>query len=555
MYTALYRKYRPATFGAVVGQSTIVAALQNQVRSGRIGHSYIFTGTRGTGKTTCAKIFAKAVNCETPQGGEPCGICPTCTGIQNGSIFDVLEIDAASNNGVDDVRELREETAYIPAACRYRVYIIDEVHMLSTSAFNALLKIMEEPPAHVIFILATTEIHKVPATILSRCQRFDFARVAPTEIESLLLDLAKQEGFGLEGPAAALLARLGDGAVRDALSLLDTCITVANGTVTEAVVMQVAGVAAKNQLFALSTALQEENIENALFALNNLLGGTVEPRRLTEELIYHYRNILMAGFAGTGADMLGTAAIYFDEYKDAAKQHKVQTVLWAVQLLSDALNKISRGADARIQLEIAVLALCQPPSEQSVEIKNMPVTPRAVRGAQGGAAATQNVAAQTAAPSNANTAQANGHHPESANAEQTPGEKESEREKRVHTAKQSEVTEGAVGNATKPGTLQPFAQWPQVVAILAEKDKLLHASLANAVAYRSGQRVLIAGSGMFLEYMRKNEYSATVIKAAIEEASGEALAIGPYTEPTPEKEDDTGGLARLEKLGAPIEYV
>ena len=223
MYQALYRKWRPRTFDDVVGQSHITDTLKRQVATGRLSHAYLFTGTRGTGKTTCAKILARAVNCEHPVDGNPCNQCPSCLGIESGSILDVLELDAASNNGVDQVRALRDEAVYTPAAVRKRVYIVDEVHMLSTAAFNALLKILEEPPEHLMFILATTELHKVPATIKSRCQQFSFKRILPGDIAARLAYVAREEGIELRGEGASLLARLADGGLRDALSLLDQC--------------------------------------------------------------------------------------------------------------------------------------------------------------------------------------------------------------------------------------------------------------------------------------------------------------------------------------------
>ena len=230
MYRALYRKWRPQRFADVVGQTAIVTALQNQISAGRIGHAYLFTGTRGTGKTTCAKIFAKAVNCLDTSSPDPCGECEICKGIDSGSVMDIIEMDAASNNGVDDIRDLRDEVAYLPSVCKYKVYIIDEVHMLSTAAFNALLKILEEPPEHLMFILATTELHKVPATILSRCQRFAFRRILPREIVGRLNYIAEQEGIDLRPDGAELLAHIADGALRDGLSLLDQCAA-SGGTV------------------------------------------------------------------------------------------------------------------------------------------------------------------------------------------------------------------------------------------------------------------------------------------------------------------------------------
>ena len=250
MYQALYRKWRPKTFDDVVGQAHITDTLKRQVASGRLSHAYLFTGTRGTGKTTCAKILARAVNCENPQDGNPCNACPACLGIENGSILDVLELDAASNNGVDQVRALRDEAVYTPAAVRRRVYIVDEVHMLSTAAFNALLKILEEPPAHLLFILATTELHKVPATIKSRCQQFAFKRILPMQIAQRLEYVAGQENIPLTGEGAALLARLADGGMRDALSLLDQCAG-GKSSVDEQAILDTLGLAGNVETAAL----------------------------------------------------------------------------------------------------------------------------------------------------------------------------------------------------------------------------------------------------------------------------------------------------------------
>ena len=269
MYRALYRKWRPQRFEDVVSQRGIVTALRNQIATGRVGHAYLFTGVRGTGKTTCAKIFAKAVNCLHPQNGDPCGECEICKGIDNGSILDVVEMDAASNNGVDDIRDLRDETAYTPSACQYKVYIIDEVHMLSTAAFNALLKTLEEPPAHVIFILATTEIQKVPATILSRCQRYDFTRIGPEDIAQRVEYIAGEEHLELTSDGAELIARLADGALRDALSILDTCAGV-TAKIDADVVRRMAGVTDRSYLFRISDALEAQDGAAALAQLAQL---------------------------------------------------------------------------------------------------------------------------------------------------------------------------------------------------------------------------------------------------------------------------------------------
>ena len=297
MYRALYRKWRPQRFEDVVGQRAIVTALKNQITADRVGHAYLFTGVRGTGKTTCAKIFAKAVNCLHPVNGDPCGECEICRGIDNGSLLDVVEMDAASNNGVDDIRDLRDETAYTPSACRYKVYIIDEVHMLSTAAFNALLKTLEEPPAHVIFILATTEIQKVPATILSRCQRYDFTRIGPEDIARRVEYIAGEEKLELTPEGVELIARLADGALRDALSSLDTCAGV-TARIDADVVRRMAGVTDRSYLFRISDAIQAQDGAAALAQLAQLRQQSVDVKRLTEELIAHYRALMLAALPG-----------------------------------------------------------------------------------------------------------------------------------------------------------------------------------------------------------------------------------------------------------------
>ena len=304
MYRALYRKWRPRRFADVVGQTPIVTALQNQIAAGRIGHAYLFTGTRGTGKTTCAKIFAKAVNCTDTANPDPCCECAVCKGIEDGSIMDIIEMDAASNNGVDDIRDLRDEVAYLPSVCKYKVYIIDEVHMLSTAAFNALLKTMEEPPEHVIFILATTDVQKVPVTILSRCQRYDFARITAEDIAARLTYVAGQENIDLDPAAARLIGRLADGAMRDALSILDTCAGVDN-TVDEALVRRMAGVTDRSYLFDISDAIAAQNAVAALEKIAELRQKSVDMRRLCMELAGHYRNLMLCFLQGGTALLTG----------------------------------------------------------------------------------------------------------------------------------------------------------------------------------------------------------------------------------------------------------
>lgn len=363
MYRALYRKWRPQRFEDVVGQRAIVAALKNQVASGRVGHAYLFTGVRGTGKTTCAKIFAKAVNCLNPQGGDPCCQCAVCRGIDGGSILDVVEMDAASNNGVDDIRDLRDETAYTPSSCTYKVYIIDEVHMLSTAAFNALLKTLEEPPAHVIFILATTEIQKVPATIRSRCQRYDFTRISPEDIAGRVAQVAAAEQLSLTDKAAALIARLADGALRDALSILDTCAGV-TADIDENVVRRMAGVTDRSYLFRISQAVSARDAAGALAELAALRQQSVDVKRLTEELIAHYRSLMLAALP-RGQELLSGVspdeeALYLEQGPALGRREAVR----AIRALGVALEHMARGSDQRIELELALFSLTEPAQTQ-----------------------------------------------------------------------------------------------------------------------------------------------------------------------------------------------
>ncbi len=293
MYQALYRKYRPKNFDEVVGQEHITSVLKQEIASGRIGHAYLFTGSRGTGKTSCSKIIAKAVNCPHPQDGNPCGVCDICRGIDDGSILDVTEIDAASNNGVDNIRDLREEANFTPAVTKYRVYIIDEVHMLSIGAFNALLKIMEEPPEHVIFILATTEVHKIPATILSRCQRFDFKRISPQVIAQRVIEVCQRENIDIQLPAAELIGRLAEGGMRDALSLLDVCSS-SSEQITVEQVRQSAGLAVSDSLFAIGDAVLAQDIPAVLQEIDRMFANSVDFEKMCVQLISHYRGLMMA---------------------------------------------------------------------------------------------------------------------------------------------------------------------------------------------------------------------------------------------------------------------
>lgn len=363
LYQALYRKWRPKVFEDVAGQPNITAALKNEVMAGRIAHAYIFTGSRGTGKTTCAKILAKAVNCLDPHGGDPCNECENCRGIDSGSLLDVVEIDAASNNGVDNIRELREETVYTPASAKYRVYIIDEAHMLSTGAFNALLKTLEEPPAYVIFILATTEVHKIPATVMSRCQRFDFRRIPEKDIVERLLYVAEREKIDCTGEAAEMIARLSDGALRDALSLLDQCA--GSGPVDEKSVAEAAGLTGRDYLFELSDAIKNHDSAAAFRVIDGLYASAKDVERLCEELIAHFRDLMVVKTVKNPFDIVACRGDERVRLENTAAGFSVESILYALDALQAALDTLRRSASGRVGMESCLLRLCNPQLDTS----------------------------------------------------------------------------------------------------------------------------------------------------------------------------------------------
>lgn len=357
MYQALYRKWRPKTFADVIGQSHITETLQKQVAEGRTSHAYLFTGTRGTGKTTCAKILAKAVNCEHPVNGDPCNQCPSCLGIENGSFLDVLELDAASNNGVDQVRALRDEAIYSPANVKKRVYIVDEVHMLSIPAFNALLKILEEPPAHLMFILATTELHKVPATILSRCQRFSFKRITPQDVAKRLTFVAGQEGIDLKADGAELLSRLADGAMRDGLSLLDQCAA-AGGVIDAAAVLEALGLAGNLQTAELMDCVLRRDAQAALLLLHQLYTGGKDVGAVLSELSTLVRDLLLRRTAPEGGAALLSGGFDGATLDRLGKDVPAGRLLHITATLQQATADLYLSANRRTDAELCLLRLC-----------------------------------------------------------------------------------------------------------------------------------------------------------------------------------------------------
>ena len=357
MYQALYRKWRPKTFSDVVGQEHVTETLQRQVAEGRLSHAYLFTGTRGTGKTTCAKILAKAVNCEHPENGNPCNKCQSCLGIESGGFLDVMELDAASNNGVDHVRALRDEAIYSPAQVKKRVYIIDEVHMLSIAAFNALLKILEEPPEHLMFILATTELHKVPATILSRCQRFAFRRILPREIVGRLNYIAEQEGIDLRPDGAELLAHIADGALRDALSLLDQCAA-AGGTIDSAAVLDALGLAGNLQTAQLMDCVLRRDTKAALLLLHRLYGSGKDVGAVLGELSALARDLLISKTAPEGGAALLTGGYDGQTMDSLVRQADSARLIAICTTLQRAAADMNVSVNRRTDAELCLLKLC-----------------------------------------------------------------------------------------------------------------------------------------------------------------------------------------------------
>ena len=610
MYRALYRKWRPQRFEDVVGQRAIVTALKNQITANRVGHAYLFTGVRGTGKTTCAKIFAKAVNCLHPVNGDPCGECEICRGIDNGSILDVVEMDAASNNGVDDIRDLRDETAYTPSACKYKVYIIDEVHMLSTAAFNALLKTLEEPPAHVIFILATTEIQKVPATILSRCQRYDFTRIGPEDIARRVEYIAGEEKLELSPDGAELIARLADGALRDALSILDTCAGV-TAKIDADVVRRMAGVTDRSYLFRISDALEAQDGAAALAQLAQLRQQSVDVKRLTEELIAHYRALMLAALPGGRSLLSGVSPEEEALYLEKGPQLGQREAIRAIRALGSALEHMTRGSDQRIELELALFGLSEPPQQpQAVPVQAAPVRAAAQPAApQPFASATavqpfasaptpqppipsvpvvqpaaepKPVKAEPSVPSEISVEQTSPvqteelpplpEEPPVQQAGMLPWDEPAAQAAQpaapvpaeLEPVPQPEPPKPAPTPAAKPVPEKPqdagqegtalYPYWPQVVQQLQEKDPMLYTYLRKSKAYFDGTRVLIDGGKTFRDFIRANRDSQRLIKKLIKDVSGTAVPIGPYEPKSAGKTVSNAeqSLRALEKLGLDV---
>ena len=543
MYQALYRKYRPKNFDEVVGQEHITATLKQEIASGRIGHAYLFTGSRGTGKTSCSKIIAKAVNCPNQQDGNPCGVCDICRGIDDGSVLDVTEIDAASNNGVDNIRQLREEANFTPAQVNYRVYIIDETHMLSVGAFNALLKIMEEPPEHVIFILATTEVHKIPATILSRCQRFDFRRISPAVIAARVRWVCEQEGIQIEPQAADLIASLAEGGMRDALSLLDVCRSNARSgeqdssasraeKITLEHVRQSAGLAVSDSLFAVADAVLRRDVPAVLQEIDRMFENSIDFEKMCVQLIAHYRGLMMAKAVKNPQEFVSGLPQDAQRLSAQAAGYPMGQILYSLTVLQDALSRMGRTAQTRVELEMAAIKLCSPELDRSLDA----ILARLDRlEAQVRSGAVVPPAGEEKAPASELQAALT-------RVQKTPPQKPA-------TPPQDASQQD---RPKKP--VVPFTPWPQVLEALRHVNTALHGALVSTEAFLDGEIVLIdCQDPLFLEMIRSNDYAKKSLHQALQSGAGRDYRIGPFKRERYErkKADDPMEqiLASAEKLG------
>lgn len=504
MYRVLYRKWRPQTFADVVGQEHITSTLSNEIETGKVSHAYLFTGSRGTGKTTCAKILSKAVNCLHPVNGNPCNECEICRGIDDGSILDVIEIDAASNNGVDNIRDLREEANYTPVHTKYRVYIIDEVHMLSIGAFNALLKTLEEPPEHVKFILATTEIHKLPATILSRCQRFDFHRITPESITERLKYVAEQESIELENDAALLIARIADGAMRDALSILDRCSGIENH-ITSETVSNAAGLAGKNYLFDLVNNINENNPSEVLSLIGRLHNDSCDMERLCSELINHYRNLMIIKTVKNPQSLIICTHSDFERYTKQAENTTLYKILFCISELENTLSIIKNSQNKRTDMEMGAVKLSVPniSSDNNALISRIEALEKIIKNGTISVSKSE--------------------------------EKITEKKTEISNFSEEKSEEKPQVNQTKsePQNNNPdedilFLQWGDVMENINITDKPLTGILGSSSAYIRGDFLLIkCDNPVFSQFIRQSNH-ASAIKKAIFDVTGKKYRLGIY---------------------------
>ncbi len=509
MYQALYRKYRPRTFDDVVGQDAITTTLKNEIISGKTSHAYLFTGSRGTGKTTCSKIFAKAVNCLHPVDGNPCGECEICRGIDDGTVLDVVEMDAASNNGVDYIRDLREEAYYAPVRAKYRVYIIDEMHMLSASAFNALLKILEEPPEHVKFILATTEVHKIAPTIMSRCQRFDFKRIDSKSVAEYLKKIAQKEQVELDDDAARLIGRCADGGMRDAMSLLDLCLS-GNSHVTADVVRERAGLSGNAFVQKIVEAVYQKDTQAALGAVNEAYAMSVDMQRLCADLMTNFRNVMVCRLSKnpeTLIDCMPDELRYLQETKEKFSLEKILRIL---SLLTQTGNRMTQTEYKKAELEMAVMKMIHEELDTSAEALLCRIE-QLERRLLTGEAVPVNRPTEEKPP--------------------MPSEPQKPQEPVRQPPRQMPDSAGA----------RKSSDWEDILDRLSQLNKPLAAALKNSAMYISGNYALIdTQNTLFAKIINENVEARTSLKRAIAEITGKTYSIGPYKRAVAEKKEEDG---------------
>lgn len=568
MYQVLYRKWRPQTFDDVSGQEHITTTLQNEVSSGRLNHAYLFTGSRGTGKTTCAKILAKAANCLNPQNGNPCGECEICKGIDNGSVLDVVEMDAASNRGIADVRSIIDEVQFKPANpnCKYRVYIVDEVHMLTSEAFNALLKTLEEPPEHVIFILATTEVHKLPQTILSRCQRFDFHRIPTRVIADRLLYVAQQEDVVLADSAAVLIASVADGALRDALSLLDRCIAMSTN-IDDEVVRNAAGLARKTYLYDLAAAVINKSTEKSLDIIDRLYAESKDMSRLCEELLSHFRALMLIKSVRNPRDILVMSDEEFEEAQTQADYLSLADIVYYMDVLSRSYQRMGHGTGDRTEFEMAMVKLSSAELDGTTEALTARLTALEKAVKRGIKVSTEPIATPVRQAEQSD---------ETTTVAKQPAMEKSEQVDDIEEPKQETSQEHKPAPVTKPApkvtnqpavnnsanleeiyrNAKPFPEWVDVVGNLKDISRAIAAAFAGSSAYVSGNYLLIDTSNeMAFELLRQGKRREEV-KKIILETTGRAYSLGPYKRVSKEeKKEDSLEVFKKSLEGTGVEII
>ncbi len=567
-YTALYRKYRPDRFADVVGQEHITLTLTNELNKGSVFHAYLFTGPRGTGKTSCAKILAKAINCESPVNGDACCKCDACRRIAAGDDLDIIEMDAASNRGIADINGIRDRVNYMPSLSKYRVFIVDEVHMLTTEAFNALLKTLEEPPAHVVFVLATTEVHKLPATILSRCQRFDFRRIDTDDVFNRIKYVAQCENISIDDDAAMLIASMSDGGMRDALSTLDLCA--ANGEkITVQSVRLTCALAGSDHLLKLADYILNSNIGSALELINDLYKNSVDMQRLCEELSSHYRNLMLAKTTHNYKKLISLPADELENVKTQADNYRISHIMLSIRVLGEARAKMN-NQNRRAELEMAVVKLCMPQVCGGVDSLEDRISKleTLVKGISNGSVAvtpakTENIPNSTPVSAVQNH---NAQVPESdtANASTAPASKkaiEHQAAAAVEASPVSDKKQSCDNPAPKSATgIKPFAEWKRVLKELKKTSPIIEGGLNGSAAYIENGKVLIdCPNKVFIDMLCSQAMFGDNLKKALLEVTGEKLSFGEYVPKSSASEEQDGSalddiVNKLSKLQIPDKY-